>query len=308
MPAEPDAPGLSPEAEDHYLRILRGDAVAEPDADALADLLRLGLVRRDDDGEWRATPPRSALARLAAQHEVAAVRLRESAEVLAIAYAERDADAAGFVEVLRGGDQVVATFEAMQLQATTDIRALDRGSYLSPEPGLSPVQPPTLARGVGYRVVYDASVLQTKAGLDSVRASVAAGERARVFSGVPLKLVIADADRALIAVPTATGGDVVALLVHRSVLLTALVELFEAFWRMASPVDSGGPEHGQEPTVATRRLLALLSAGLTDESIARELGVSERTVHRRVSRLLDLLGAQTRFQLGVQAARRDWLV
>ncbi|MFE3902834.1 helix-turn-helix transcriptional regulator [Streptomyces sp. NPDC059153] len=56
-----------------------------------------------------------------------------------------------------------------------------------------------------------------------------------------------------------------------------------------------------------RQLLSYLSAGLTDESIARELGVSYRTVTRRIARLQEMLGARTRFQLGVQAGRRGWL-
>ncbi|MFE7357241.1 response regulator transcription factor [Streptomyces sp. NPDC057543] len=56
-----------------------------------------------------------------------------------------------------------------------------------------------------------------------------------------------------------------------------------------------------------RQLLTYLSGGLTDESIARELGVSERTVARRITRLQQMLGARTRFQLGVQASRRGWL-
>lgn len=41
-----------------------------------------------------------------------------------------------------------------------------------------------------------------------------------------------------------------------------------------------------------------------DESIARQTGLSIRTLRRRMRRLLDLLGAQTRFQAGMQAARR----
>lgn len=297
---------LSPEAERLYLELLR-DPDTAPGA-ALAELERIGLVRRDGAGV-QVRPPRAALSALAARHEAAAVRARETAEALALAYAGRGHDA-DFVEVLHGADEVIATFEAMQGQARTEIRALDPGSYLSPQPAATPAQPPALARGVGYRVVYDSSLLQNALGFASVQGSIAVGEQARAFPGVPLKLVVADADRALIAVPTTTGGDVVALLIHPSVLLSALIGLFEAFWRMGVPIGAGSQddvEAQQEPTLATRRLLALLSAGLTDESIARDLGVSERTVHRRVSRLQQLLGAQTRFQLGVQASRRGWL-
>jgi DNA-binding CsgD family transcriptional regulator len=305
VPVEPQ--GLSAEAEQLYLRLLGGSA---PDDEvALAELTRVGLVRASGTG-FEVRPPRAALSALAARHEVAAVRTRESAEALAAAFAERGGVDADFVEVLRGGEEVTATFEAMQAQAKAEIRALDPGSYLSPRPAATPAQPPALARGIAYRVVYDSSLLQDAAGFDSVQSSIAVGEQARAFPGVPLKLVVADSDRALIAVPTTSGGDVVALLIHPSVLLSALVELFEAFWRMAVPVTGSGPDDAdaqQEPTLPTRRLLALLSAGLTDESIARDLGISERTVHRRVSRLQQLLGAQTRFQLGVQASRRGWL-
>ena len=294
--------GLSPEAEKLYLAMLRGDADAGPDR-AREELERLGLVRDND-----VRPPRSALAAIASSHEAAAVRARETAEFLAAAYAERGAREVDFVEVLKGADEVISTFEEMQSQAKSAIRALDPGSYLSPQPEASPAQPPALARGIAYRVVYESALLQTERGLASVQESIAVGEQARTFPGVPLKLVIADADRALIAVPTVTGGNVVALLVHPSVLLSALIELFEAFWRMAVSITPGGQEDtNAEPTTATRQLMALLSAGLTDESIARELGISERTVHRRVSRLQQLLGAQTRFQLGVQASRQGWL-
>ncbi|GGU51667.1 helix-turn-helix transcriptional regulator [Lentzea flava] len=294
-------PGLSPEAEKLYLAMLAGSE-PEPGA-AREELERLGLVRGDE-----VRPPRSALAAIASGYEAAAIRARETAEVLAKAYAEHGAREVDFVEVLKDADEVISAFEEMQSQAKTEIRALDPGSYLSPQPEASPAQPPALARGVGYRVVYDSSLLQTELGFASVQESIAVGEQARAFPGVPLKLVIADSDRALIAVPTVTGGNVVALLIHPSVLLSALIELFEAFWRMAVSITPGSQQDShEEPTTATRRLMALLSAGLTDESIARELGVSERTVHRRVSRLQQLLGAQTRFQLGVQASRRGWL-
>lgn len=47
--------------------------------------------------------------------------------------------------------------------------------------------------------------------------------------------------------------------------------------------------------------------GLTDKAIASDLEVSERTVRRRISQLQELLGSQTRFQLGVQASRHGWL-
>jgi DNA-binding NarL/FixJ family response regulator len=51
-------------------------------------------------------------------------------------------------------------------------------------------------------------------------------------------------------------------------------------------------------------LLGLLVAGLKDETIARQLGVSLRTVQRRIAALMHELGARTRFQAGVAARDR----
>ena len=44
-----------------------------------------------------------------------------------------------------------------------------------------------------------------------------------------------------------------------------------------------------------------------DATVARRVGVSQRTFDRRVRSVMDRLNAQTRFQAGVLAARRGWL-
>src|SRR5262249_47535953 len=152
--------------------------------------------------------------------------------------------------------------------------------------------------------------------LSAVRDAVAGGEQARVFRDVPVKLLLSDEDRALVMLPRSDGRDADALLVYPSKLLDVLSELFEVFWRLGAPIHAvpeTDPGAGRaavvadEPRPTSQQLLSLLTAGLSDDAIARELGVSKRTVHRRISRLQELLGARTRFQLGVQASRRGWL-
>ena len=75
----------------------------------------------------------------------------------------------------------------------------------------------------------------------------------------------------------------------------------------AASVDEIAPE--QEIALDRRdvHLLSLLSDGRSDSTIARLSGISLRTVERRVRSLMDRLGAKTRFQAGVQAARRGWI-
>jgi DNA-binding CsgD family transcriptional regulator len=52
-----------------------------------------------------------------------------------------------------------------------------------------------------------------------------------------------------------------------------------------------------------RQLLGLLATGLTDGSVAARLGVSERTVRRSMATIMARLGARSRFQAGLIAAR-----
>ncbi len=62
------------------------------------------------------------------------------------------------------------------------------------------------------------------------------------------------------------------------------------------------------PSDRERQLLTLLTAGYTDESAATRLGISARTVRRMVSGIMSRLGARSRFQAGVKAADRGWLL
>lgn len=50
-----------------------------------------------------------------------------------------------------------------------------------------------------------------------------------------------------------------------------------------------------------------MASGLKDEAIAHHLGWSHRTTRRRIATLMSTLGADTRFQAGLYAARAGWL-
>ena len=57
------------------------------------------------------------------------------------------------------------------------------------------------------------------------------------------------------------------------------------------------------PSISFRQL----AAGAKDEQIARTMGLSLRTIRRRIADLMIELGADTRFQAGAEAVRRGWL-
>ncbi|WP_322779451.1 response regulator transcription factor, partial [Frankia sp. Cas4] len=61
------------------------------------------------------------------------------------------------------------------------------------------------------------------------------------------------------------------------------------------------------PTGQRLEVLRLLAAGMTDEAIARKIGVSTRTIRRQTSEIMDQLDAGSRFQAGILAARLGWV-
>jgi hypothetical protein len=157
---------------------------------------------------------------------------------------------------------------------------------------------------VQWRVVYDRSAVDIPGRVTEIIELVAAGERARVTPTLPFKLAVIDTHAAVLPV---ANGDVVdkVLLIRPSALLDVLRSTFELYWDKGIPFSPGGIYAAAADV--DPNLLGLLAAGLTDESIARQLGLAPRTVQRRVRQLMDRCGAQTRFQAGVQAMRRGWL-
>lgn len=207
---------------------------------------------------------------------------------------------------LRGVRAVNERYEGVQRDAKVRVRAFDHGQHLSPLGGVSPSQPDALARGVVCQVVYETSVFDDRHLLAAMRQSVLDGEQARAIATLPFRCLIQDDQKGLIVF--VRDGHAEALVLRPSAMLNALVDTFEMVWAQAIPIHpSTAPGLGGEPTEATQQLLGLMVAGLTDEGIARALGVSTRTVARRILRLQEILGAQGRFQLGAQAVRRGWL-
>ncbi|NIK55378.1 transcriptional regulator TrmB [Kribbella shirazensis] len=167
-----------------------------------------------------------------------------------------------------------------------------------------------LAAGVRYRCVYDRAAVEESGGLREIEAMTRAGQQARVLPGLPMKLYLADDRRAILPLPPGPDGEQAAIVVHAPILLDALAKLFDALWDRAVPLHL---PTARTPAATTQRvtdidddrLVVMLLSGLTDEAIARQIGVGYRTMQRRIAALMTDLGAHTRFQAGVQAAFRQ---
>ncbi|MFG2772295.1 LuxR family transcriptional regulator [Streptomyces sp. NPDC048350] len=210
------------------------------------------------------------------------------------------------VEVVTG-DAVGPRMRQAWASAREQIRQFESPPYF-PLSGATEDALATLARGVTQRVVYSRESLEHPGHLKEViEPCVEAGEQARVLPSVPVKLLIIDDAYALVSL-SIKEADVVntLLVVQPSGLLSALVALFEQSWQNALPFHGHTTRPGGLPP-ADRRLLWLLAGGATDDVIARELGVSRRTLFRRLQILMARLGAANRFQMALQAQRHGWL-
>jgi DNA-binding CsgD family transcriptional regulator len=159
-----------------------------------------------------------------------------------------------------------------------------------------------LRAGRASRVIYPLEILERP--VVSLERRARAGEQVRVLRNVPSRMAVFG--HAAVVLPDRWGDPemVSALLLREPSVVTACRALFDLLWSRGSTVPSfhvDGNETGR------RQLMELLSRGAKDEQISRALGLSLRTVRRRVAAMMVELGVDTRFQAGMEAVRRGWL-
>lgn len=288
-----------------------GRPVGETDR-ILALLIGHGLASRTGDGAYVATSPATALGPLVRQRREDLRRAELELAALTERYwiSAADRTAGDLVEVVTGQELIGRRFHQVQSGAEKEVRALVTSKVYAVERGDNEAEDELVRRGVRYRVVIEREILEQQGASDDTIGALSSGEEVRVVERVPIKLLIADQNVAMIPMDVA-GKAPAALIVHRSGLLEALLALFDTVWDRARPLRlEGDGLQEREPGVRLhdddRQILLLLLAGLTDASIATQLGLSMRTVQRRVREMMDLAGVHTRLQLGWHAAQAGW--
>lgn len=298
---------------------------------ALGSLHDLGLINRSVSGdEYFAVDPRHALRAVMERHERQVFEVRQSLPELGRLFDEArrpDGDEVT-TRVVSGPQEIGDFYYRLKIRAVTEFVAFDNPPYiLSSSRSLELA---VLDRGVSTRAVYSAASFEDPSRWADVLALAERGEQARVARVLPFKLAIADRVAALVALVPPAGGVPQALVTEAPELVTAFHELFELHWGSAVPVDDGtgldgalarsdrlaadavvapgGTDPDHRPARPDERaLLTMFAAGLKDETIAKQLGISSRTLRRRVQELWTELGVDNRFAAGVVASRRGWL-
>lgn len=161
-----------------------------------------------------------------------------------------------------------------------------------------------LGRGVTLMGLYEAHEVRDPRVVRALTKLQKAGASVRVRAGITQRLVIVDRTWAVISANVGSAGGE-ALVVTQPVLVRALVAHFNGLW--ANALSFGEAEQDTLSTERIAQTLDLLQRGLTHEAAARELGVSVRTIRRRVAAVMELFDATSGFEAGVKAAKAGWL-
>ena len=278
-------------------------------------LFRAGIARLDGD-LLVVEPPNEAVRIMVAAQTVHAQRMRRWLEGLTDAVGLLPAEGG---PALPGPDSALPIEgELLTLDDRTDVYAMVRDLVLGSRGDLRWLRPDQWAGpreqrmaalvaealrqdGRTSRAIYPQHATRAAPGVLAARAD--AGEQVRVLPEVPTRLLVVGDSHVVLPEPLGYADLPLAVIRQRGVV-EAMTQWFDLLWERAAAPAVAVRVAGRDQR---RFLLQQLAAGQHDEQIARRLGLSLRTVRRRVADLMTELGADSRFQAGVEAARRGWL-
>ncbi|QKW06893.1 response regulator transcription factor [Streptomyces sp. NA04227] len=134
-------------------------------------------------------------------------------------------------------------------------------------------------------------------------AALESGVEVRLAPVVPMYMFIADTSMAVLPLAPDEPEEGMAVL-RGATLVRSPLALYEHLWQQATPFTPGVPGRDQvELTEEQIAIVRMLAEGVKDGKIARSLGISVRTVSRKISDLMHHLGVSSRFAAGARAAQ-----
>ncbi|MET9608055.1 helix-turn-helix transcriptional regulator [Streptomyces sp. NPDC006512] len=326
-----DALGLDTDAETVYRRMLADPSggVAEfgyqlgmtetQVRDALDQLVDLGLLAesRDRPGALRVVSLEAGLEQLLRRQERDLVR-RQHALAMSKAAAARAIAEYGDLqpntqtdgaERLVGLDAIQSRLEELTAELRRECLSIIPGGAQSQASldASRPLDQEALARGIHMRAIYQDSVRNDPATHAYALWTTQRGGEVRTSPVLPPRLLVFDRTTAVVPIDP-TNSRLGALCTTAPGIVASLVTLFHQTWDTAVPLGTAHkPTAPENITSGERELLKLLASGLTDDVAGKRLGVSQRTVRRQMSALMERLNAVSRFEAGLKAAQRGWL-
>ncbi|WP_236239730.1 LuxR family transcriptional regulator [Streptomyces sp. CC228A] len=278
--------------------------------EALAELTDHRLATAEAAGGIRAVSPYTAAAELIGPEEGrlrrrldALERARARLEALGPVYeqAHRRRRAPDAVEVVGPHDRVARLVADAAARCTEEVlTARPVGHPGCRRPGSEAARDlELLERGVRLRVLYQHTARHSREAQRYAEEVGGAGAEIRTLGGLFGRLLVFDGAAAFLPVPDDPEATAV---VREPSVVAFLAAVFGHLWHMAEPF---APSYSKATESCLREaVVRWLVSGAKDEVIARKLGMSLRTCRRRVSELMEELGATSRFQAGFLLARQ----
>ncbi|MEU6777785.1 LuxR C-terminal-related transcriptional regulator [Nonomuraea angiospora] len=328
MPDPFETLGLDPTQTALYTAVLRlhratrtdlaqaMDGPVEKVGRQLDDLVKLGVID-EQSGEYLARHPAAALGRVIADRldRLAEESRRIDSALGSIRSLIRDYDAGRdyqsgtfTVEMVNGADVLYESVVGIAVQsppmelltAVPDERTMIDFARKFAELWIDAQERKLLT----VHVIIPVSTLALPGVRDQLTRVLETGGKVRTLDRVPSWFMTAGPEVA--GLPPYWGGNLPDhaynfYLIRTPIVVGMLRTLFRELWARAVPLPWGRRSDGMV------QVLRLAAQGMCDDSIARQLGVSVRTVRARFADAMSELGAQSRFHAGVEAARRGWL-
>ncbi|RNI25271.1 hypothetical protein EFY87_01135 [Flexivirga caeni] len=305
--------GVGPQGEELYRHVLRAPGLTlathvsqlgwtDYEAEHAIEQLRARrLVRVTGLGEVVADHPRAALERVVSAEEARLAtrrqdlaRVRDAIDAFVTDHRAGQESQASDQPLRERVDQAVfgSVYEHLVASTVGVIRRAKPGAPLAA--GDFPTVRQQLSAGREQRTLYLPDALQQYAGALAEWASL--GEQQRVVGELPSEFYVFGEEVAIGSTEWGQqGGDYVVL--RDPMVVAAFIALFDRLWAAAAPAET-------RPDTTSGALVDWMQQGLTDEAIARAMGVSLRTVRRRIAGLMTEHGVTTRFQLALRIAER----
>lgn len=200
-------------------------------------------------------------------------------------------------EILRSPAVIEAQLQKLERECHSSVDILVKGPAVFHTANAAEER--VLRRGIRVRCIYERSLLEEPDGRTYLDHWRDLGERQKIVESVPFRAAVVD--RTMVLVPL-SGHDraLTSLMVIRAGLGEAIAYLFDLLW------DS---QPGRAPVALPSRalspqeisILSLMCEGASDHAIARDLGISIRTVQRRLHDLSRLFGVTSRPALAARA-------
>lgn len=289
---------------------------------AVAELKELHLLRERSSGAPMLVPVAPDIASATRilpideevhRHQATISRLRRNINAFRPEYLETRGDGESTPSLLEVSDaeQLAAQLYLSTEECESEYVAFLPNAMLTASDG-APLRMATtmlglLNRGVRVRMLLQHAVRSDIRVRKVLAELLEAGAEIRTAGQLPNRLTVYDARVAfLLQEEVQTSGQSTGVMIRSASAVRVLMDLIESAWADAHPYAADEIGYREVIDSLHRTIIQLLAEGLTDEAVARRLGISVRTCRRHIAAVLRDLDAVSRFQAGVRVgvARR----